>query len=230
MAGLAHAQHTPKQWVFGAGISNNFLDFSSGTLNVSSCSPAPNFAFASAVIGSANSTLRFYTIGVSVYNRQHQKIIDGDVFTGNPNNVKYYVDAITFLPHPGDTSKTYIIQQAIDSTYTTCPIIPLASALLQLRYSIIDNNANNGQGAIISKHNVLLNADFNMGLLAVKHGNGRDWWIIVHRFNMNLFQRFLLTSNGITGPTAQYYGTARCTPYWSWRYSPLTQKVVGFIG
>ncbi|MBL7927229.1 MAG: hypothetical protein JNK61_10015, partial [Bacteroidia bacterium] len=144
--------------------------------------------------------------------------------------MKYYVDAITFLPHPGDTSKTYIIQQAIDSTYTICPIIPLASALLQLRYSIIDNNANNGQGAIISKHNVLLNAAFNMGILTIKHGNGRDWWIIVKRFNTNLFQRFLLTPNGITGPTAQYYDTARCSDYWSWRYSTLTQKVVGFRG
>jgi len=37
-------------------------------------------------------------------------------------------------------------------------------------------------------------------MTAVKHGNGRDWWLLVHPFFSNDFYEYLITPAGISGP------------------------------
>ena len=52
-----------------------------------------------------------------------------------------------------------------------------------LYYSIVDLSYNNGLGKVISKNNKLLSGNMADGVSAVKHGNGRDWWIIARKSN-----------------------------------------------
>lgn len=62
-------------------------------------------------------------------------------------------------------------------------------------------NLNGGLGSVISKNYILINDSMNVGKIAAcKHGNGRDWWIVIHRVNTNRFFKFLLTPYGFTGP------------------------------
>ena len=55
---------------------------------------------------------------------------------------------------------------------------------------------NNGQGAVSSKNNAL--TDGNLEPFTVtRHGNGRDWWILIPERNSNHYRRFLLNPYGV---------------------------------
>lgn len=44
-------------------------------------------------------------------------------------------------------------------------------------------------------------------LTATKHANGEDWWILVPKFESNLYYRLMLTSNGLVVDSSQSIGT-----------------------
>ena len=44
---------------------------------------------------------------------------------------------------------------------------------------------------------------WRLDLTAVKHGNGRDWWLFAHKDFSSLMFKFLITPNGIQGPFVQ---------------------------
>ena len=37
-------------------------------------------------------------------------------------------------------------------------------------------------------------------IVATQHGNGRDWWVVVHRYDTSLVYTFLLDPAGVHGP------------------------------
>ena len=55
-------------------------------------------------------------------------------------------------------------------------------------------SANGGLGEVIQKNVQLHNYKSADGLTAIKHGNGRDWWIINRRWNNinNTFYKYLI--------------------------------------
>jgi hypothetical protein len=73
---------------------------------------------------------------------------------------------------------------------------------------------NNGKGRVILKNQLLYRDTFCENLTAVKHANGRDWWIVSPRNSYNQKKHsneyfiFLLDPNGITGPFIQPIGPA----------------------
>lgn len=75
-------------------------------------------------------------------------------------------------------------------------------------YAIIDMNTvwgTPGLGEVIIKGQQITNHRIADCLQAVKHGNGRDWWLVTKFSDANLttlnrFAVFLVTSNGISNP------------------------------
>jgi Secretion system C-terminal sorting domain len=68
---------------------------------------------------------------------------------------------------------------------------------------------NGGLGDVVAgEKEILFFSDTltNTGVQAVKHGNGRDWWLLCHKYGGNTYCRFLITSEGITGPYFQNIG------------------------
>ena len=70
---------------------------------------------------------------------------------------------------------------------------------LQLYYSIVDPNLGS-KGTLIEKNKLILNDTLeNANVLPVRHANGRDWWVVVKRFKVDLFyscySRFCLFTN-----------------------------------
>ena len=54
---------------------------------------------------------------------------------------------------------------------------------------------------------MIVSDTLNYGFLtATKHANGRDWWIIVHKYNNNKFYTLLLTPYNLLGPFTQVIG------------------------
>lgn len=71
-------------------------------------------------------------------------------------------------------------------------------ACLDLFYGIISQSGNNGKGAVINRRISLLNDTLQYGqLTAVRHANGRDWWILVNEGWSNRYYRILLDPSGL---------------------------------
>ena len=117
----------------------------------------------------------------------------------NPSNfTSQFPDGLTLpqanliIPFPDDSNKYYLIHSTLDD-------INNGHASF-LYYSTIDILLNGGIGEVINKNQIIISDNLNVGKIsAVKHGNGRDWWVICHKINSNTFYKFLITSGGTIG-------------------------------
>lgn len=66
----------------------------------------------------------------------------------------------------------------------------------------------NGLGAVVKKNELLYYLPFAFAdnLTAVRHGNGRDWWIMAPQFHSDKYYKFLLTPEGLSEPLVQTFG------------------------
>lgn len=76
-----------------------------------------------------------------------------------------------------------------------------------LSYHIVDMDANAGAGKVVSKNNILMR-DARLShnrMTAVRHANGRDWWLIKPHRNLQTYYIFRITSDSIIGPITQSF-------------------------
>ncbi|MCK6693892.1 MAG: hypothetical protein L6Q97_17560 [Thermoanaerobaculia bacterium] len=104
------------------------------------------------------------------------------------------------IPAPGFPNQYYLIHfglyyDELNSDFVNTP----------LYYSLIDMNANNGLGRVIKKNQIILEGDL-IPHTVVKHGNGRDWWIVTAQYNTPIHYVFLVSPAGIIGPLVQEIG------------------------
>ncbi len=105
---------------------------------------------------------------------------------------------------PGDTvnQRYYLFHQ---NTKLSLPGHPQGNnpSSLHLYYSLIDPLAANGQGELISKNNLVISDTMeNSNVLAVRHANGRDWWVVVKRFYEDRFYSILATPDSVYAPVS----------------------------
>jgi len=176
-AQAASAQRPTDLWYFGrqAGLS-----FASGT-------PAPLLDGAMTTYeGCATATTRrgellFYTDGQTVWNRQHQPMPGGRRLMGSGSSTQ----SALIVPDPGSGNIFYI--------FTVAP----QGAPDGLRYSVVDMTRDNGLGDV-PRANLLLIMPVAEKLAAVRHANGRDVWVVAHRWNSSAFVTFLVTAEGVS--------------------------------
>lgn len=140
-----------------------------------------------ATISTASGQLMFYTDGTTVYNKNHTIMVNGTNLMGSYSSNQ----SATIVPKPGSTTLFYI--------FTT----DAENGSNGLRYSIVDMNMDNGNGAVTSDKNVLIYTPVTEALSVTKHGNGQDYWIIsrdwnnINETNINRFIAYQLTSSGL---------------------------------
>lgn len=192
-------------WTFG---HNAAIDFSSGIPVPDSSAVVSRGSCAS--ISDSTGQLLFYAAydadvytnngppykGGEVYNKQHQLMQNGDLLV-----MELWYKEVVIIPSPANTNQYYVF------------CVGVTGGNIGLYFSVVDMSLNGGLGAVIQK-NVQLPHYFKMtdGLTAVKHGNGRDWWIFFRRwvngFDANdEFHSYLISPNGITNYTLQNIGT-----------------------
>jgi hypothetical protein len=199
----SNAQGKGDTWCFGDSVT---LSLQAGNL-VNLPSSNINSGESSASISDDNGNLLFYcggytnsTVGyLKIWNGSHQLIQNGDSILGEGT----ITNGLVIIPFPSDTNKYYLFSNA-----------PISGFGIFLYYSIIDMSLNSGNGGVIQK-NILLynNSTLAEKLTAIKHGNGRDWWLITHQWKYSTapsdtFLLFLLTPNGISLPYKQAIGTS----------------------
>lgn len=166
-------------WYFGNGAG---IDFSSGhpeALNNGMLYTNEGCA----TISDNKGALLFYTDGVKVWNKKHEQMPNGFGLGGSYSSTQ----SCQIVQKPGSNNLYYIFTVSDQAT-------PQGFS-----YSIVDISLNKGNGDVILKNKVLL-TPVSEKLTAVKHNNGKDFWIITHQWNSNAFYAYLLTSTGISNP------------------------------
>jgi hypothetical protein len=150
--------------------------------------------------------INYYDLGFStnVYNSLHQQMPNGDSLKG----VAWY-NELTIVPMPSNANKFYLF--TLDVNFD-----------IGLYYSIIDMNLNGGLGDVTLK-NYNLNSNYWAGTIkAIKHANGRDWWLLMRTAANNFddkYYRYLVSPSGIDSMPAQQIGTGSQTGFVEFKWN-----------
>ncbi len=155
----------------------------------------------------------FYTNGCKIVNRDNIIMPNGEGINPGKTHDDYCKNGLyptwqgnLILPWPGNKNKYIYFHMRIDGD----------AIKTDLLYSIIDMDLVSGMGDVITpKNQQVIDDTLAQMLLAVKHGNGRDWWIIVPRDYGNKYFSLLLDPNGISGPYDQAIGENWSYKDWS---------------
>lgn len=143
--------------------------------------------------------LLFYSNGISIRDTTHNYMINGDTINPGPIWLNWKDDAYPngpfcfSLPSPGKVNEYVFFHLAVESpNYNSAPFY----------YTIVNMQENNGLGRVAKKNQVLLPSGgiSYIAPVAVKHGNGRDWWVIIGEVSTPYLHTFLLDPTGVHGP------------------------------
>ncbi len=205
-------------WCFG---DSSGIDFNSLNNPVTIHSAAKSRG-SSASISDSSGNLLFYSsynpqalwggsvdYNGEVYNRNHSRMPNGDLVI---TEAWYHEQVI--IPDPGNPGKYYLFSINVTGG-------------LGLFYSKIDMSLNSGMGDLAQKNILLESGKSRDCLTAIKHGNGRDWWIIWRSYNTanDEFHLYFVDSTGISGPFIQHYGSANLYGICTICFSPDGRKL-----
>ncbi|WMX13754.1 T9SS type A sorting domain-containing protein [Aureispira sp. CCB-E] len=207
------AQQHDNNWLVGAGqytTKSTQITFNNN-LVVDSIFRSMEIDRAAISVSDSLGNLIFYSNGIKIHNAQYQLMQNGDSL--NPGQIAdnfrqsgYPInEGMIAIPHPVQTNKYYAFHQA--STNASA----LAGFADKLYYTLVDMNANGGLGRVETKNQVLLENDSICPgqLEVVKHGNGRDWWLIQPMGFSNGYHVFLIAGNTISYHHKQYLGNVK---------------------
>jgi len=150
--------------------------------------------------------LLYYTNSFQINNRLDSLLENGDSLNSgyyaniNQNPIQ---NGSFFLPAPGDSTRCYFIYMYPEK-YTG--VLPLP---IKVQYALIDRIANNGLGKVLEKNVPIMTGGLDVNFNhagAVRHANGRDWWILVPNRMEPKYYRILLTPQGFSAPEEQEIG------------------------
>ena len=156
-----------------------------------------NFDLFCAACSDSTGNLLFYSNGNQLI-ENGDTINPGSIWQSNQNFGYPSVYGGFALPAPGKQNCYYFFH--LPFYFDNGQIIESP-----LYYSFIDMNANNGEGKVMAKNQVLLQADLTHPR-AVKHANGRDWWVLTAQGSEPLYYLFLISPEGVQGPMTQILG------------------------
>ncbi len=164
-----------------------------------------NFNQTNASICDKRGNLLFYTNGGWIANAINDSMPNGRLpwVTYNPQHDGQEVpQECLFIESPGDTNIYYMFYNLIEVFFP-----PGFFASRYIYYLTIDKRLDNGLGAVVQKDVIAISDTLIEGeITACKHANGRDWWIVCHRINSNLFYKLLLTPQGVSNSFSQSIG------------------------
>ncbi len=142
----------------------------------------------------ATGKLLFYVSGEDVWNANHQFMANGRRLAGHISSTQ----GALIVPLPGSSTLYYVFTTDAGDYYEPPNV--------GLHYSIVDMTQENGLGAVTQKNVELLNVATEK-LTAVRHCNGRDFWILAHGWGDNSFYAYRLTPAGLKPPVVTSIGS-----------------------
>ncbi len=186
------------------GSGNYLIHFESGSPKIDSVDLGMNFESAVASLSDSTGKLLIYTNGCCISAFNGQILSNGDGL--NPGEVRDSVcpkngyiapRGVMFIPMPGlEKSRAILLHMGVHYDAEN-------RVLYGPFYSSIVDLASN---SVIEKNKKLIDlvpgpAPVGQSLEAfsvVRHGNGRDWWVVVPELGTNHYHTFLLDKAGIS--------------------------------
>jgi hypothetical protein len=207
-------------WVLGFGMSFGNPQFGGEIIDFNFQPPIAvlderemDFEAANTSICDAQGNLLFYSNGIYVANYLHEPIENGMQLDAGPFSSDWAEDGVRYpqtllsIPNPSDTNEYFLFHLPIDTVSDTTNLYGYRVLSLKLYYSRINMSGNNGAGIVLEKNQVLVQDTLDNGkLTAVRHANGRDWWIVVPENDSNGFYRLLVTPDTILNRGLQTIG------------------------
>lgn len=201
-----HAQSRNSIWVFGDSALVDFSNINNPVSGVSSMDGRGSCAS----IADSSGSLLFYAFtratvaGFSgkIYDNTHQLMQNGDLIAGQG----WYKEMV-IIPNPAGSNLFYLFCVGVTNSHPP-----------GLFFSTIDMNLNGGLGAVVQKNVQLFSSNTVDGIAAVKHGNGRDWWLICRKMDSNFngnkrYFKFLIDPGGIAPLDSQAIGQLNTTNF-----------------
>ena len=205
-------------WVFAnLHLGGNHLSFDGDSLNISALGTTDGRSReALACMSDKEGNLLFYTNNCTVFNKNHQRMENGEGL--NPGVIQTYWCSVNPFANPYNQSIISIPKPEKDSAYLIFHIDseiynfggPGGSfvAPKHLLMTEVDMNANNGLGKVVSKNSIVIEDTLaGVKLSAVRHANGRDWWLIIPEYKSNCYYSVLVT------PYGNVVGNKQCLGY-----------------
>ncbi len=174
---LLVGQNEGNIWYFGSSAA---LDFNSG-VPVPITNSAMWAVEGCSSIADSSGNLLFYTEGVTVWNKNHIVMQNGNSLLGAVSSTQ----SALIVKQPNSNSIYYVFT----TDYQTQPD--------GLNYSQIDMSLAGGLGGVTGVKNIQLATPVAEKVTAVMHANSQDIWIVTHLMNSDAFYCYLVTSTGV---------------------------------
>ena len=219
---LMFGQVFPDQyWLLGAheqpaqaGNNNAILRFDSSGLEITEQDMHINFESTVATMVDSSGNLLFYTNGCFVANANGEMMDNGDGL--NPGEMHDWTCGTAgyvapfgamALAAPAGGRLYYLLHIGVNYS----PEHRLTYG--PFYYSVVDMDANGGLGKVVSKNNLLVNQRNLAPFSVVRHGNGRDWWVVVPEYGTDAYFKFIIGHTGIQPAETQHIGDALSCRY-----------------
>lgn len=178
------SKNNAKHWYFGNHAAIKFENNVPIALTNSAMSQVEGVA----TMSDANGNLLFYTNGITIFNRNHQVMVNGSGLTSNSSNTQ----SAFIVPFPQNPDKYYVI--------TPGPY----------NYSIVDMTLDNGNGAVMSTaKNISINTENSEKVAGLLASNQTDIWLITYGASQKRFNVYKISPSGITTtPVVSQFTTA----------------------
>jgi len=199
-ANSVSAQSESNIWYFGNGAGLDFNSESPRVLQNGNLFTTEGCAS----ISDKGGNLLFYTDGITVWNAQHKPMSNGKGLKGNASSTQ----SALIIPKPGTSTLYYLftVGEKADKDGISYSVIDMSGDQKAVdkfknneHFVAPDIKVNLGHGKIIEKNTRLI-APASEKLTAVRHSNGKDYWIIAHAWNSNAFLAIPLSEKGIGAP------------------------------
>jgi hypothetical protein len=161
-----------------------------------------------ASISDSNGNLLFISNGFVIYDSngyclQNGYLINcplGKKLANRYGGVTLTIQTSIILPKSGN--QYYLFSTGMSDSVASNYINGIYAEFDVLSYCVVDMDSNNGKGKVIVRDSVLAQKRHfgNAALSAVKHANGKDWWLVKSDCHNNRFEEYLVTANSIKGP------------------------------
>ncbi len=172
----------------------------------------------------------FYSNGCEIINQKHEIMENGDEI--NIGGFEYgqtcaktrgygVNQGMLTLPWPGRPNQYAML-------HLHRPDIPGPWYNRNLLLTTIDISRDSGFGAVTKKNQLVFQDTFCDMLTAVRHANGRDWWVVLPRYNKGRYYIFLLSPQGLSEPMVRDIGVPIDEYLWGVQagFSPNGKKYV----
>jgi Secretion system C-terminal sorting domain len=192
------------------------LNFNNGKVKIDTMKRNYDFLETVQSTCDSNGNFLFSSNGCKIFNKKFEVMDNGDDLNQVPQSTFSNSCIETFskaeiihngalslpLPNSKDSIFVFFRNEINKVIFGRQNLLPL-----NLYYSTINMNANNGLGKVVVKNQIIVRDTMDSGdINAVKHANGKDWWVITRKFISDTFFTFRLSSNGLDSSFKQAIG------------------------